>query len=259
MEHQKSSEICPDSIPKLWIDPQIHRLMWWSKDQRRMLAAITAADAAGFTCSEAPFWTWDMVGCGGMWWDMVGYGGIWIRIGADETNLKPHISSRLVALGFRQCSADLCITLWVTIFFTDAPSNLDILPSRWHSPESASDVWGPELVPALVNASHGQRTPSPAPAGAGQELQEAAHSADMYRHCWYCWHCWHRWEHGASEATLGDWQPGLHRKLEKRCTEAVSTCFSMEWKFYSVWSSTLEVALCRGTPILSWLKELVVD
>ena len=28
MEHQKSSEICPDSIPKLWIDPQIHRLMW---------------------------------------------------------------------------------------------------------------------------------------------------------------------------------------------------------------------------------------
>ena len=42
-----------------------------------MLAAITAADAAGFTCSEAPFWTWDMVGCGGMWWDMVGYGGIW--------------------------------------------------------------------------------------------------------------------------------------------------------------------------------------
>ena len=76
-----------------------------------MLAAITAADAAGFTCSEAPFWTGDMVGCGGMWWDMVGYGGIWIRIGADETNLKPHISSRLVALGFRQCSADLCITL----------------------------------------------------------------------------------------------------------------------------------------------------
>ena len=50
-----------------------------------MLAAITAADAAGFTCSEAPFWTWDMVGCGGMWWDMVGYGGIWIRIGADES------------------------------------------------------------------------------------------------------------------------------------------------------------------------------